>query len=583
MSKQDIQFKMNGVASGTPRNAKEMTLSANWATGEGQDGEEISTTSLEFVREDAKFLNEWVASGLTGGPGIFEGVPFEIIMNSQSLFEGFVDLTSESTFIECDEVIGKLVKAQSSDWLNDTADGFSFAYLRDQGFIIDSDYITIPYVLNYRPEALIVGQLLITSFLLTKEIIQGIKDTAGAIADLLNTIGFPIEIGAILAAAVKAAAQIIYTTAIIAALIITMKDLIEQFFPPVRRYRGMYYKRMFEVGLNYLGLSFSSTIFDDPRWSKAGFLPVKSKRGGLFGNTDEYGHPNQYSAFYNFGDFIRQMLILFNADYKITNGNFRFERNDYWNSTSNYVMDSVETNQSDRLSELEYNTGEFVKNYLVSLRTDIQDQNTLENFLGTNYQVISEPKTFIVKDNVIGKGLAAVRPPVARAFRKEELTESEQLLKNVCKLADSVVNLLGGSSNLASKITNRVGMMSLSSDTTSVDKMLFIDNEELDANQVTAKEIFEQWHMIESFAEVVDPRTGQTVHNQSIIQTTEKLKFCLNDWNELLDNNRFTTPDGREGEILSIDWSIFENVANIRYKIAQLYTKNIKLAFNEGE
>jgi len=113
--------------------------------------------------------------------------------------------------------------------------------------------------------------------------------------------------------------------------------------------------------------------------------------------------------------------------------------------------------------------------------------------------------------------------------------------------------------------------------------MLFIDNEELDANQVTAKEIFEQWHMIESFAEVVDPRTGQTVHNQSIIQTTEKLKFCLNDWNELLDNNRFTTPDGREGEILSIDWSIFENVANIRYKIAQLYTKNIKLAFNEGE
>ena len=77
-----LSFELDGQPSGTPVNAQELSLSANWETGEGQEESEISLTSIEFAMEDAKLLNQKVADGLTGGAGIFEGVPYKIKLNS---------------------------------------------------------------------------------------------------------------------------------------------------------------------------------------------------------------------------------------------------------------------------------------------------------------------------------------------------------------------------------------------------------------------------------------------------------------------------------------------------------------------
>jgi len=81
----------------------------------------------------------------------------------------------------------------------------------------------------------------------------------------------------------------------------------------------------------------------------------------------------------------------------------------------------------------------------------------------------------------------------------------------------------------------------------------------------------------------VDPSTGQTTHNQHLIIDAEKIDFTLDDWNEVLSNNKFKTTDGRTGEIISLEWNFQSGIANIQYKIKQLYTKNLKLAFNEGQ
>ena len=89
--------------------------------------------------------------------------------------------------------------------------------------------------------------------------------------------------------------------------------------------------------------------------------------------------------------------------------------------------------------------------------------------------------------------------------------------------------------------------------------------------------------MIESFAEITDTATGQIVHNQHVLKTAEKVPFCLNDWNKLLNNNKFNTVNGQTGEIISIDWDFQQGIANISYKIKQLYTKNIILVFNDGQ
>ena len=399
-----LSFELDGQPGGTPVNAPELSLSANWETGEGQTESEISLTSVEFAMNDAKLLNEKVQSGLNGGPGIFEGIPYKINLNSSTIFDGMVDLTNDANFIDCDKVVANIMKKEGVDWLTDVADGISFGSMANEKLIVNSDYVTIPYVINFRPEAFVVGQLLISSFLLTKELIQGVKDISIAYAELVSAIGSGLAFGLIISAGIKLVAQIVYTTAMVIALISLITDLIEQFFPPVRRYRGMTFKRMFEIGCGSLGLGFQSTIFNDPSWKTSTFLPTKSKRGGLFGSANGVGHPNINSSIYNFGDFIRQMIQTFNADYKIENGVFVFERRDYWKSKSSYILPDVETNQSSRVSELSYNTSEFVKNYFLSFQTDIQDQNTLENFKGNNYQIISNPIDTINKQNVLGKG-----------------------------------------------------------------------------------------------------------------------------------------------------------------------------------
>ena len=582
MANQNINFELDGQPAGTPGNLAEITLSANWGTREGVSEQEISTTSIEFVLEDAKRLNQHVADGLTGGVGIFEGLPYKIDIDNTNIFDGFINLSDDAEFIECEKVIANVVKSGGSDWLNDVADGFSFGFLREQNYITNSDYVVVPYVLNFRPESFVVGQLSITTFILTKELIQGVRDVSFSTADFLEVIGKLNPIGEIISATVKLVALIVYNIAIVVALIKTIKDLVEQFFPPVRRFRGMTIKRMFEVGLNYLGLSFQSTIFNDPLFKKSVFLPSKSKAGGLFGSTDLFGHPNQNSAVYNFGDFIRSMLSMFNADYKIQNGTFIFERRDYWDNLSTYILPDVETNQSNRLSELQYNTNEFVKNYFISFQTDVQDQNTLQNFSGTNYQVINEPITITNNQMTSGKGLAQIRPPFARATRKNNFTIYELQLLGLANLCDQVVNFLGGSSNLGSLISNRIGMMSLSDDTTTVDKFLFLENQQMDVNQITAQELWEKFHFIESFAEITDAN-NQVFHNQHILLTAEKIPFCLDDWNQLNNNNKFTTTAGQKGEIISIEWDFQKGVANIEYKIKQVYTKNLKLVTNEGQ
>ena len=203
-----LSFELDGQPAGTPVNAPELSLSANWETGEGQEESEISLTSIEFAMEDAKLLNQKVADGLTGGPGIFEGVPYKIKLNSKTIFDGMVDLTNDATFVDCEKVIAEIMKEDGVDWLSEVADGISFGSIANK-YIKASDYVVVPYVLNFRPDAFIVGPLLITSFLLAKETLYGIRSIGYRSADLVSAIGSGFAFGLIISASIKLVAEII--------------------------------------------------------------------------------------------------------------------------------------------------------------------------------------------------------------------------------------------------------------------------------------------------------------------------------------------------------------------------------------
>ena len=602
MSVTDVIFELNGAPAGTPKNAEELAVKLDW---EGDNAEqEITVTKLSFVNDDAggpsdaEYLFQRVATGMNGGVGIFEGIPYKISVKSNgvisSVFEGYIDLTRGANFISCDEVEANIQKTRSIDWLNDVADSFSFAYLAslnvgDAGKISSSDYIKIPYVLNYRPEAFALITLAVTTFLTAKELAEAITRLTESIAAVIESLGAGtyVDLGDIIAAVIKVIADLVYVAAVTIALTSLIKELIEQLFPPVRRHQGMYYKTLLEKGCEYLGLTLSSSILNSPKWGKLAHMPIKDTAGNSLGTAD-VGHPNAQSAIYTFGDCIRRFQDLTNSEIKLdaANNTLFLERRDFYDSTSSYILPDVETNQDKRLSEVEYNTDEIPSNYMISLTTDVQDKNTLEQFEGTNYQAITTPVAILNPDMVLIRNLFEVRLPFAKASRKNELTKVEKTLREVAKAVDSVIGFFGGNSGLAASITNRVGMMSLSDDTTSVDKLLIIENEEIPAakaDQFNAKDLWDDFHFINSFVPINDTVNNVDKHSQYYLYKDVTIPFCHADFVTLLKNNRFKTTTGETGEITNLEWSIFKDTATVSYKINKLYTKNLKLAFNEGK
>jgi hypothetical protein len=656
-----LDFTINGKQGGTPINAGEIKLISNWNESnlEDKSESEVSTNVLQFALEDANEINGHVSGGLTGGGGIFEGLPYAITANNlitgvkTTILDGYIDLTENANFISCDEVEAVIKKRKNLDWFSEQADSFSFAYLANlpngtKGKINESDYVAIPYVLNFRPDGFVVVMISTNLFLLGKEIYQTTREIIKTVSDFVEA--QPFDLADLAAAILKVIALLIYLALLIKLFYDLVVQMIEEFMPPVRRYKGMTFKTMFIRGCEYLGLDFQSTIFAEQKWTELIYMPTKSVKGkiggGVFKSPIENGHPNTNSAIYNFGDFLRVMKQMFNAQIKIEGKTLQFERRDYWDSTSTWVLPEVETDQQRRLSTFKYNTGELNSNYIISFSVDPVDENTLETFKGTNFQAITTPVIVGNKDFVNVKGLAEVRLPFALGVRKEGLNRYEVTLITLAVLLDTFVagvniiraslnNLSGGSVGnqnsfalfgLTKSITNRIGILQLSQDLTGVDKMLpdFAKNPKpnliteiatnlqswissvfnvtkppsvtnaisnqaaLSLTTLNASQLWAHFHCINSFAETIDGlKTYQTntyvkTNNQAKIYEAVEMPFCEEDWLSLQTNNRFVTNDGKIGEVLRIEWDLQNDKAVLDYTVKEKYTNNLKVEFNEG-
>ena len=363
----DLLYEMDGKSSATPINAKEIKLKSDWNNNSIEDKSEaeVSTNSLQFALEDATAINDRIASGLNGGFGIFEGVPYKIKLRdltsgvTAEILDGYIDLADENSIISCDQVDSIVKKRKNLDWLTTRADGISFGYLADPsvGVITIADYYTVPYVLNQRPEAFAVVMISMSIYMTTLALIDAIKEISKAIANLA---GVGINLAQLISAALKVVAAVIYATALVIALIKMIEELIDQLFPPVRRGRGMRLEVMFQKIFTHLGLTFSSTIFNIPKWKNAIYFPQKSEGGGILGKVKGVGHPNQGSPIYNCGDFLRVFKDAFNAQIKIDGTTAHFERADFWDSKAVWTLPDVETDQGKRLSSFSYNTSEIL-------------------------------------------------------------------------------------------------------------------------------------------------------------------------------------------------------------------------------
>lgn len=583
----NIRHYINGQDFGEPIGWDGLKININWLNN--KEGLNINITDLEFAHKANAYLQKRILNGLDGGVGVFEGEPYEIRIGSPEApvytFKGYLDFTDENTIIGKERIKLSLKKQKGEDWLNDVAFGYSLAYLDSIGAIKEKDKIKVPYVINHVPDGMQLIVLSMSIYMMTKELIENVQKLAETIADVTNAstpvIGVSVGLGAGVVTAwdlgdfimvtLKALARIAY----IVALVVAIKELVNQIFEqilPVKRYHlGMSVKGMFETYCNFLGLKLKSSLLDE--YKNLVHIPQKSVKGG---EKKEKCFPESNSVIGTFGDLITVFKMVFKADFRIIDGVFIFEREDYFKNIGNYVLPDVITNQSERLNVFSLNTEEIVSNYNIYFDIDTQDGNTLEGDDGRVFQAVTRPIKKINEDFVTIKNLAEVSIPFSLGKTKNGLTDVEKMAKTLGKAVDKITGVFGKGTNYANKIENRIGALLLTSHYTSVGKLVVLSGVNLEPNQrqfLSASLLWDKYHYISSFAEI------NGLHNQFYRFKGVLVPMTLKEFEELINNNYAKDSQGGEIMIESIEYDPTQRTALIDYRLRKKYTNNLKIDY----
>ena len=586
----DIRHYRNGILV-NPRDFDQAKIIMDW-TGK-KEAANITINSIKLVGAEGSALRDRILSGLTGGVGFFEGEPYRIEigeLGNSFGFDGYLDFASGVDFIDECEVECQLKREQGTDWINEVADGFSYRYLESIGVITKNDFFGVPYVINYIPDGVQLLLLAISTFQVTRETIDAVKAVANQIADVIDAatlvIGVPpgVDIGNIIQAVLSLIAQVAYTALLIVALVKLIEQIIEELMPPKRYHLGMPIRLLFQRACDHLNLNLSSSLLDslDTGTNKWVVIPSKGHRGGEkptgADNTwKETGVPSQQDPLDTFGGVIRTFKRMFNADFQIQDGTFIFERRDYFEKTSGYVIPDTFTNQDALYDVNGFNSDEIKANYNINWAFDQQDMNTLDNQVGRIFQATLSPKVTNNANLTSLTGLEEVAIPISLAVRKDSLTAVEEVVKALATALDALAGQLGNPQSLSGKINSRIGAMHTSSHFSTIPKMVVMAGSQLQKDQrsiMAASKLWDDYHYINSFK----PINGK--HNQYWIYREQKIPFCFEDFVTILDNNQVETASGEIAEIESLEWNVWDNFATINYRVNRLYDNNFEITYN---
>lgn len=591
-SQTEIFFEIDGqIVRTLPDAWQNIKVVSRW-DGSNQE-QEVSIDNLVFKGDDAKVVFDQLGQG---GLGAFVGIPIKMFVRDidpngnpsvLQVFDGMIDLSKNPQFTSCDEVEVSILKKESVDWLTERANAFSFKWLEKEELkITNDDLIPIPYLRNYLSDAATLIALYISAFVMLKELYEAIKALVVTISDIVEAAtpsvgaGVTIDLGAIIKVVLIVLAQIAYIAAIIYAIVELAKLIIEETIPPLRYKKGIKLRTLFEKGAEQLDLTFSSTIFDNPIIDSWVVLPASSEKGSKQKINNLSGTPTQGSPIYTFADLIQVGMNMFNAEFRIRAGQLQLERWDKFRTFSNYVVPNVYDDQERKLTQYRINSNELKGEYLVAFQTDLQDQNTLDNFRGVNYDVITQ-----VKNNPLGqkfettKGLQEIRIPFALGNRKESLTDIEKFVKDLAGIIDGLTGFFGNGTNYQGRIDRRKGSLLLSDHFTSVPKLISMTGGNINANQreyISAKFLYDNFHFINSFVPTADPETGQLKHNQHKLHEDVTVPFCKENFVDLLNNNNASLTSGKECEIEVVEWTPARGIATLTYRVNEQYDFNLK-------
>ncbi len=585
----------------------------------------LSLTSIEWGVNnplDSKDAYQLIKKHENSQVGVIEGLPYKLLLDNQrdtplEIFNGYLDVwAKEQSRNENGDVIKlNAIEQGKLDWLNDVADSFTFEYLYSIGVIKQSDFIQIPYCINKKQNAI---EFLFTIFALFV-IYDKLKSEISILTELIASIGASVDASIV----IRLILHITYVITLLLALAKLVVDLYNLLIQPVKYHTAMSVTRMLEIGCTHLGLTFKSSILQQEPFNKLYWLPEKfalNERGtinGLAGNLSSNIVDN--TGFYNgtFGEFLRMWKQVFNAKIICKDDSVFFEKYDYNPSANNWVI----PNLMDSKYNYSYNKDDFYSNINISFAYDLNDKNTIQEWNGTNCQVI---QSAITVNNVrmnLAKNYLEVRHPFALGKIKTDLNNLEKLYVTVLKTIDSVANPLINLLNyitrilnsvisvinkivkllntlgiklkfqvpkipvipnlkLANLIENRIGMLQMESDFVNIPKAILLDvannskNTKVNTNNsvyLNSKYLYDNYWYFVSFV----PK-GTFKGNQYLIRELNECKFTYSDYVKVRYNNMVTDAYGNECELISLKYNPLRETAKGTYKQRKQYLSNIK-------
>ena len=562
-------FELNGKVIESPIERDEVSIEVNFE--ESSQGN-IETGSFTFVNQAFTQIKDWNASGLNGGVGILEGIPFDISIQSPNeklnVFKGSLRPSSYQD-LSPDEpkILMQPIKADGINNLSERLEGLTFAFLESIGAIRNSDYKEVNIIVEKKNNAIELALLSISIYLMIKEVaeaIQRLQENIATISALLST-GLGGIGSSLLYAILSAAFELAYITVMIIALKDLVLQLTSSLLPIPKKRKGIVFRTALTKVFEYLGYNFISSIPD----LEYTYFPSKAD-----GRQDK-GIPFDSDFGFVASEFVDLCNRMFRSEIVVIGNDVRMltEYDPFLENQSTFVLPDVIE------QPFSYNIADLKESRLISFRDDISDEYTVDNWKGTSYVITTRAITSINPKNSEIKGFDEIRIPLSLGNRKDRLSSLEKALNSFFKAVGFVFSIFGDNQT-QNLISNRVGLVKVSNEFFNTPKVLKLNgNGKLPSDYRTglsAKYLYDNYINTKSFV------ANNFKKQRRLFQGVE-IPFSFKDYKEVIQNSYFTTNTGKRGKINSLVWSIDADTAEIDYYIEDIYTKNLKEEFIETE
>jgi hypothetical protein len=584
--------KIDGVVVQAPEGWQGVQSLMTWDNDSVQAN--ITTTNFTFVADAAKAIKDFVNAN-----GYFTSLPitFEDYEDSGSSYvfdgyidftEGYVDLTPSDETLQF-KVQCTIKERNQIDTFKAKAMGTTWALLESQGYITSTMFSKILYVKQKPFDALevlmIEVQIMQTSILLAQAIADLAKNVANIVAHTVGGVSGPIAGGGFTIAV--AVIQLVYSIALLVALIKLYNKILEVFLPMPRYAKALTLKQYMNIACNaFGGYKFSSSIID---LNTLYIFPSKDlvvDNKPLNSPSTDTGYFNVKDYGYIVGEYFQLVEKLFNAKFKIDNAkktvHFEPLNNDvFWLSQSTLPSQSTYQMEDVYISGWRPNTEEISGVRVVKFETDDYDIWTKEKYSGTAHEIHTEVANIPNAQRSLIKGYDEVRIELALGNQKENKNKIEEMLGALYNGINDIANIFGiGVSPTVAAYQHIASALKIQDDQTKMPKLLKCVTINIAGGQYKvlannqrdvcgAKYFYDNYIIDKSF--VANNYRAQWRIYENII-----IPFSRSSFVAIGNNNYFYNSDGDVCRMEKITWEHDKDKAVATYRIRKPYDTNLK-------